>query len=876
MDFQAPACLLFALFAVVPWLRERRLTRAESRYDRTHAALRSLAILAVALAMARPVRIDAVETRSLAILWDRSASVSAAADEAAGALVQAWLEEAETLDPAPRLTLLEIQPGPEVTRPVLLSEVDLDRVVIPAAERTDETTPIAAGLEAALRAGGGRSSHRVRVLSDGLGTDSALASGESLASAATIARESQIVIDWVRLPAVVGDLRVTGLRPVEALHAGLTGRIEVALEGGGQVIDVVLRVQGSEVARADAVRVDGPSRVLLSYEPSRAGFLEATVEAAVVEGVDPRDGGDLRFSATLPVQPARSALYFGDRMAGGADRLSELVGPGFEIQDAADLLGSDGPEGPGASVESALASTDLVIVDDRPATALPARLQEAIVRAVQDDGVGLLMAGGEAAFGPGGYHDQPLEEILPVEFVQKEEKRDPSTTLVVIIDTSGSMGGNRVQLAKEVARLAIRRLLPHDKVGLVEFYGAKRWAVPIQPASNSIEIERALNRLDAGGGTVILPAIEEAYYGLKNVRTRYKHVLILTDGGVETGSFEPLLRRMADDGMTVSTVLIGPDAHSEFLVNIANWGQGRFYSVPNRFSLPEILLKQPASAKLPAYRPGETAVVSPTIAPAWWGELDPVEGVPALDGYVETRLRGGAASVLETAEERHPVVASWRHGLGRVTAMTTEPTGPGTESWRSWSGYGAFLSRVLERTASDISAPFVFQLVAGEEGALLVAERRTSNEADRPSAELIRADLLDSDPIEWERVAPDRYEARLVFHGADDSIRVAASSGAVGQRQRPATFLTLDARSVRLPELQVPTDSAAALDSLVRWSGGHVVAPGEPAATSALASIDSALDRQVQLRELSPWLALLALLIYLADIVYRRWPRANP
>jgi len=71
------------------------------------------------------------------------------------------------------------------------------------------------------------------------------------------------------------------------------------------------------------------------------------------------------------------------------------------------------------------------------------------------------------------------------------------------------------------------------------------------------------------------------------------------------------LRELSDEellqqGLTVEgtfdtmddPVLIGPDAHSEFIVNLANWGKGRFYSVPNRFNLPEILLKQPTSAKL--------------------------------------------------------------------------------------------------------------------------------------------------------------------------------------------------------------------------------------------------------------------------------------
>ena len=865
-EFQAPACLLFALLAVVPWLRSKGLTPTESRRDVLHSAIRSLAILLVAIAMARPVQVAFEATRSHAIVWDRSASVTAADDELARVEVERiFAASRQQGDSTVRLSLVEILPGEEGLRSPLELEEPLEHVLVAAEAQGASVSPLSAALDAAVRAGLGSASHRVTLLSDGLGTEAAFASGLSLASVATAMEKDGVALDWMPLSGAAGDLRVTGLRPKGALFAGLASQVAVNLEGGGQVVDIVLTVQGKEVARLENVRADGASEWSLSFEPDDAGFVEALVEVELKEGVDPRDG-DLRLSVTLPVQPARSVLYFGDRMEGGASLLSELVGPGFVVRDMAQKASTDV-----MNTAVSVGATDLIVIDDRPARLMPIQLQKAIVQAVQDAGVGLVMAGGEGAFGPGGYHDQPLEEILPVEFVQKEEKRDPSTTLVVIIDTSGSMGGNRVQLAKEVSRLAIRRLLPHDKVGLVEFYGAKRWAVPIQPASNSIEIERALNRLDAGGGTVILPAIEEAYYGLKNVRTRYKHVLILTDGGVETGSFEPLLRRMADDGMTVSTVLIGPDAHSEFLVNIANWGQGRFYSVPNRFNLPEILLKQPASAKLPAYRPGVVQVLSPTISPAWWGELDPVEGVPDLGGYVETRLRSGASSVLETAEERHPIVASWRHGLGRVTAMTTEPTGPGTETWGTWSGYGEFLSRVLERTAADSSAPFAFSLTAEHGAALLVAERRTSNARAVPTAELIREDLLDSEPVSWLRTATDRYEARFPFHGVYSSVRVAATSRAPGEAARPATFLCLNAPTRVAPELQVPSSAADAIGSLVQWTQGEVLASD---GSGPRVLRDSAPGERARLREFSPLFALLALLTYLADILYRRWPRA--
>ena len=82
----------------------------------------------------------------------------------------------------------------------------------------------------------------------------------------------------------------------------------------------------------------------------------------------------------------------------------------------------------------------------------------------------------------------------------------------------------------------------------------------------------------------------------------------------------------------------------------------------------------------------------------------------------------------------------------------------------------------------------------------------------------------------------------------------------------------------RSPELQVSIASTGALESLVRWSGGEVSA-FEPSTATTLpgasrAFMDDVTDRPLKLRELSPWLALLALLFYLADIVYRRWPRA--
>ncbi|MDH3590329.1 MAG: VWA domain-containing protein, partial [Planctomycetota bacterium] len=484
--------------------------------------------------------------------------------------------------------------------------------------------------------------------------------------------------------------------------------------------------------------------------------------------------------------------------------------------------------------------------------------QRALRDAVRDNGLGFWMSGGAGAFGPGGYHQTPVAQLLPVSFVQKEEKRDPSTTLVVIIDTSGSMGGTRVQLAKEVARLAIRRLLPHDKVGIVEFYGAKRWAAPIQPASNAIEIQRALNRLDAGGGTVIMPAIEESYYALQNVQTRFKHVLVLTDGGVEQGAFEPLLRKMAQKGVNVSAVLVGAQAHSEFLVSMANWGKGRFYAVPNRFNLPEILLKQPTTARLPAYRHGTHATRS-RGGRGWWGNEGPVV-TPPLDGYVELRRRRGAEVLLETVRGAHPLLATWRYGLGRVTTLATEPVGPGTRGWTQWPGYGAALARIWARTARRARPPFSYSLTRCDHRLRLVATRTVSGRVT-PAAQRLGTAGAAAGSLAFDERADGVFVAEFTSAPADEVRIVAEAAGWPASRVRLCSTAFADVAPESMVDPTGAFDGALAAEQ----TGGAVLSLAGPDAAPS-AGVGSAL----RLRELAPALLVLALLCFLADLALRR------
>ena len=408
MRFLDPEFLVLAFAALLPWVGPLRTA------DTRHALIRSLALLLIAVALARPVQVLAESQEHRVLVIDRTASVTDASDDAARLWVQGAVASEEAADTT--WTVVEIG-GAE--RPALELPTGVRRVALasPLATATTLGTALGAALDAAARILPEDVHSRVTLLSDGLSTGDPFGADDAAAFEDLTSR--RVPVDFVELAGVAGDLRPVSLDPRGPSRVGLVTELEARIIGGGQVVTCRLVGPDGELDRAENVLIDGDTRLGLSFEPEAAGFLDLALEIDVTDGVDPRPG-DERFERTLCVQDALRVLYLGERVAGGSERLAELVGRGFDVQDA------------GADVSAAdLDGADLVVLDDRPAKSLPEALQDSLVERVSSGGLGLLAAGGEAAFGPGGYHDSPIERLLPVEFVQKEEKRDPSTTLVV-------------------------------------------------------------------------------------------------------------------------------------------------------------------------------------------------------------------------------------------------------------------------------------------------------------------------------------------------------------------------------------------------------------------------------------------------------------
>lgn len=377
------------------------------------------------------------------------------------------------------------------------------------------------------------------------------------------------------------------------------------------------------------------------------------------------------------------------------------------------------------------ADCELAVVSGGALGDLPEEARQRLLERLEQ-GMGLLFFTGRVPVG-----NTLLDKALPMRFESQDLKKNPVSSLVIIIDTSGSMSGPRIDLAREIARLALDRLRHCDYAGIVEFHGNRRWAAPLQSAGNYLELRRSLNRLNAGGGTIILPAIREAYYALRNIDTRLKHVLVITDGGVEYGDFEKLIREMAEHKITLSTVMAGPGSGS-FLTQLSIWGGGRFYQASNRFALPELQFRQSGRNALPPYVNGNFAVALHALPGG--GGAETAGQPPPVSGLLPGELKSTAR--LAIAADHYPLLGWWQYGMGKCAVFASELSGEWTREFFAddamrgmWAGLCRSLSdpgRFAALECRNLSVNRDLELLfAGDYGKLPVTIYREGETVDR-------------------------------------------------------------------------------------------------------------------------------------------------
>ena len=237
------------------------------------------------------------------------------------------------------------------------------------------------------------------------------------------------------------------------------------------------------------------------------------------------------------------------------------------------------------SLEGMLAF-DAIVLADFPATSMSPRQMQTIKHYVTDLGGGLIMFGSENSFGLGGYYKTPVEEVLPLISRFEKEKEKPSLAMVLVIDKSGSMTGQPIELARQAAKATAELLGPRDTIGVIGFDQETQVVCEMTSAASHEAVQSSIDSLQAGGGTFMYPAMVTAMKMLASTPAKIRHMICLSDGQTQPADHESLVEEMVGQGITVSTVAIGNDADRPLMARIAELGHGRFYETndPTRCS----------------------------------------------------------------------------------------------------------------------------------------------------------------------------------------------------------------------------------------------------------------------------------------------------
>ncbi|MGY6587008.1 MAG: VIT domain-containing protein [Wenzhouxiangella sp.] len=153
--------------------------------------------------------------------------------------------------------------------------------------------------------------------------------------------------------------------------------------------------------------------------------------------------------------------------------------------------------------------------------------------------------------------------------------------LILVIDTSGSMRGQPIIQAREALHRALDGLKPGDRFNVIEFNHLSQalFDAP-RPADRRhlLEARRFVNRLEAGGGTVMGPPLEMAMQ--HEVAPGYlRQIVFATDGMIADEQAVIDLIRQRIDQSRLFTVGIGHGVNSRFLRDAARLGRGSYTGI---------------------------------------------------------------------------------------------------------------------------------------------------------------------------------------------------------------------------------------------------------------------------------------------------------
>jgi len=828
------------LLLIVPylwWVQRRTLTDLSPKHLKLAGAVRSLIVILIALALMQPVMYRSGSWISVVYLLDVSQSVSPSAIQSA---IQ-WIQQTNEAGLPDHARFL-----PFGSNALAFEKVEQIKEVHVASTAStgsiDQSgTNIENAIDTAIRSFAPHHLKRLVLLSDGNENSGHMTNmlarlkseGIHVYSVPSPVRANHDV--WVENILAPAEVTADELFPLEA-HVYSQGDMSAEVE---------IRRGDKSLGTKKLQLIRGLNRV--AFETSIKDEAGPVLVEAEVKTTDDPFPDNNKFRTSIVVQGRPKILYVESHAQSARYLQAALTNEGLNVKTVSPSM-----------IPSAIEELDAyeaIVLSDVARNNLTDSQMKTLATYVRDLGGGFILAGGENNYGEGGYSKTAIEDVLPVTFETKKEKPD-SVAMIVVLDKSGSMGGQKIEMTKEAAKAPLALLKDTDSFGVVAFDYNFYWPVKFQPASARAAITQAISTIIAGGETNIYPALREAYIQLAGATSEVKHVILLSDGRSLPDDFEGLTKKMAEAKITVSTVAVGNGADRELLAQIANWGRGRTYYLEDPNAVPQIFTEETELATGKTLREESFKPVVKKNVEAFKG-ID-FEGAPPLLGYVATKSKDTSEVLLES-KRKDPILARWQYGLGKTAAFLSDLKDRWAVDWLRWNGYPKFWSQLVRETMRRRDDnEFDFRVVKnGDEAKVSINAIRKDGQFRNKLETHVRVvgpDQAVSD-VDVHQVGPGSYEAKypLTKKGSYLFRAIGADSGGASRviaYSYPDEYHFYPPNTELLRSISNETKGRfqPRIDDIFGANGETATLP----------------------TPLWPFFAALALLLYLADVLLRR------
>ncbi len=839
-QFTHPIWLLALLVAVpwVVWLAAKSDVQVSPWRRWTSMAIRLLVLLALVFALAGIQWKRPQEGMNVFYLLDRSDSIPSAQQEAARGYVNKTSALKKKVDNAGVIIFgtdasVEFMPNVAVNSEKIYT-------IVPT-ERTDIGAAIRLGTAAFAESG----QKRLVVMSDGNENI-----GDAI-GAVTAAKSLGVTVDVVPLGVSRGnDVSVQKLNVPSKLKKGQAFETKIFINSDAPQ-SATVRLYRNEQYLGDQ-KVDlaaGKNLFTFPQLLDDQGFYSYDVRVEAQGDVVPQNNRATSFAS---VQGDPRVLLISADPEQDKELAAALKSARLDVK----ITGINGVPNTLAEMQS----YDSIFLSNVSAGDLGTDLQKLLESAVRDFGVGLVCVGGDQTYAAGGYRGTPLESTLPVNMELDSKKVLPSGAVVLVMHGMEFNNGN--QIARDCALGVLDALGPQDELGVEMWDGTEKWVVPLQKVGNKKAAGAAIAGMNQGDMISFQGVLDEAHEALKKSTANLKHIIVFSDGDPSPPTQQTMLS-IANDRITVSTVLISGHSPPDTMIFMADLGKGRFYNVTSPGDLPQIFIKETAVIL-------KSAIYEEPFKPQQRASSELTRGIgaqeyPMLLGYVATTPKPRAETPLWT-DKGDPLLAHWQYGLGRAVAFTSDAKARWSKIWLTWDKYRQFWSQIGQWSLRRLdSADFQTEVsVEGGEGVITVEalDEKGNYKNFLNLQTVVVSPKGERQTVRLEQTGPGHYEAKFPTKevGAYLLNLMDIKNGQLAGSQVVGASINYS------PEFNAPEPNLNLLRRIAEAGGGKILDPTRPNENA----FNHDRVKTFQPRDLWEWLLKFAILLFPLDVGVRR------